>query len=366
MADRRTIPDYALLTAAFALLAFGLVMVFSASSVVAQDATGDPAYYFKRQLAWAGLGLVGLVIGAVLPYSLWRRHAPWIFLFTLGLLALVLTPVGITSHGASRWLGVGSLAFQPSELAKLATVIFYARWLTSDPRRLRSLWTGIVPFLIILGVVTGLVILEPDLGTAAAIAGTSVAMLFMAGVPILHLLLLGLVLAPAALWAIFAEPYRRERFFAFLDPFRDPLGSGYHIIQALYALGSGGLFGVGLGSSILKRYYLPERHTDFIFAIVGEELGFLGGVFVIALFAVIAWRGYRIAALAPEPFGALLAAGITTMIVLQAVVNMGVVMSVLPITGITLPLVSFGGSSLVFTLSGIGILVNVSRYARHA
>ncbi|MBE3590301.1 MAG: putative lipid II flippase FtsW [Firmicutes bacterium] len=362
MPERRGVPDYTLLTATLALLAFGIVMVFSASSVVAGDSLGDPAYFLKRQLAWSAIGLVGLAVGAHVPYWFWRRHARTIFLVTVGLLVLVLTPVGITSHGSSRWLGFGNLNFQPSEMAKLSCVMFYAYWLTKQGPRLKRFFSGTVPFMLTLGLVAALILLEPDLGTAAALSATAFVMLFFAGVPVGHLVALALLSAPAAVYAIFAETYRRERFFAFLNPFADPLGNGYHIIQGLYALGSGGLFGVGLGGSVLKRYYLPERHTDFIFAIVGEELGFFGGFLIIALFAVIAWRGYRIAVMAPDTFAALLAAGITTMIALQALINMGVVMSVLPITGITLPFVSFGGSSLVFSLAGVGVLLNVSRY----
>ncbi|MBX5475503.1 MAG: putative lipid II flippase FtsW [Clostridia bacterium] len=362
MPERRGVPDYTLLTATLGLLAFGIVMVFSASSVVAGDSLGDPAFFLKRQLAWSAIGLIALTAGANIPYWFWRRHARNLFLLTVGLLILVLTPVGITSHGSSRWLGFGTLSFQPSEMAKLSCVMFYAYWLTKQGPKLKSLFSGAVPFMVTLGAVAGLILLEPDLGTAAALSATAFLMFFFAGVPIRHLVGVAALAAPAAVYAIFGEPYRRERFFAFLNPFADPLGNGYHIIQGLYALGSGGLFGVGLGGSVLKRYYLPERHTDFIFAIVGEELGFLGGFLIIALFTVIAWRGYRIAVMAPDSFAALLAAGITTMILLQALINMGVVMSVLPITGITLPFVSFGGSSLVFSLAGMGVLLNISRY----
>jgi len=281
------------------------------------------------------------------------------------LLVLVVIPgIGIVSHGSRRWLGFGPWQFQPSEAAKLALVVFLSWYFSEDRRRARDFLRGIIPFLGLLGLVCGLVMLQPDLGTAVALAGTGFALLFLAGCPLSRLLALGVAAVPVLAALIFSSDYRRQRFLSFLDPWKDPLGSGYHIIQGLYALGSGGLFGVGFTQSRQKFFYLPERHTDFIFAILGEELGFVGALFLLLLFALFAWRGYRVALTAPDAFGALLAAGVTTMIVLQVIVNVGVVTSTLPITGITLPFVSFGGSSLVFSLAGVGLLLNVSRSCR--
>jgi cell division protein FtsW len=358
-------PDYTLLLLAAAILGIGVVMVYSSSSVDAAVTLHDPAYFFKRQLMWAAVGTVVLMCCMNFDYWRWNRLAPAVLLATLGLLLIVLVPgLGRSSHGASRWIGFGSLQFQPSECAKLSMVIYFSAWLAGRQQKLRRFMTGTGPFLVVTGLVCALILAEPDLGTAGAIGVTALTLLFLAGAPLLQM---GGVLAmsvPVLGVAILGSSYRRQRFLAFLDPQAHPLSSGYHIMQALYALGSGGLFGVGLGMSRQKYFYLPERHTDFIFAILGEELGYVGGLLLISLFFLLIWRGYRIALTAPDTFGSLLAAGITTMIAIQMVINVGVVTSVLPITGITLPLVSFGGSSLVFTLAGLGILANISRYAR--
>jgi cell division protein FtsW len=363
--ESRQAPDYLVLLLVAALLAIGLVMVYSASSVEAAVVYHDAAYFFKRQAVGALLGGAALLFCLNFPYWRWRSLAPLLLIGTLGLLVLVLVPhIGIRVGGARRWLGFGSLRLQPSELAKLTLVMYFADWLTRAQQRLADPRRGILPFLALVGLVAGLILLEPDLGTAAAIAGTAMVMLFLAGVPLRHLVVAGLAAAPGVAYAILGSAYRRTRFFAFLDPQKNALGSGWHIMQALYALGSGGLFGLGLGMSRQKYFYLPEQHTDFIFAVLGEELGLVGGLLLLALFLLLIWRGYRIAVTAPDSFASLLAAGVTTMIAVQVVVNVGVVTSVLPITGITLPFISFGSSSLVFMLAGVGILCNVSRYAR--
>lgn len=357
---KKGFPDGILLTAVVALWGLGLIMIYSASSVVVADQYGDPYYFLKRQLAWSLVGLVALGVSARLPVTFWYKGAPIFFLGAILLLALLLTPLGVSSHGATRWLSLGPLRLQPSEPAKLALVIFFARWLNDRGARLRRFTTGTLPFLLLAGAVAGLIMVE-DLGTAAIVLGASLVMLFLAGAPFLHLLGAALMSLPAAFLAIRLEPFRMQRLLSFLNPFEDPLGAGFHIIQGLYAVASGGLFGVGLGSSIAKRYYLPERHTDFIFAVIAEEMGFVGGVLVLFLFAVLAWRGFRIALLARHPFVSLLAGGITSLILIQAIINVGVVLSVLPVTGVTLPFLSFGGSSLVVSLAGVGILLGISR-----
>jgi cell division protein FtsW len=361
----RRAPDYTLLLATAALLGLGLLMVFSASSVEAGVVYHDPFYFFKRQLAWAAIGCVALVFCLGFDYWRWRSLAPAVLAVTLLFLLVVLVPgVGHASRGARRWIGFGPLSFQPSEMAKLTMVIFFSAWLSGRREKLRRLASGLVPYLLMVGAVAGLILAEPDLGTAGALGVTSMVLLFLAGVPGVQLVAVGLAAVPVLAVAIFGSDYRRRRFLAFLDPQADPLGSGYHILQSLYALGSGGLFGAGLGGSLQKYFYLPEQHTDFIFAIIGEELGFIGAALVLSLFFLLIWRGYRVAAGAPDSFSALLAAGVTTMVAVQVIINVGVVTSVLPITGITLPLISFGGSSLVFTMAGIGILANISRYCR--
>ncbi len=356
-------PDFIIFAAVVALLGLGVVMVFSASAVRSLVDYGDRYYFVKRQLVWAVLGLGALLFFMNFDYRQLEPLALPGMVITGFLLVLVLVPgVGIVAHGARRWLGLGPLAFQPSELVKLAMVLFLAASLSHRGEKLRRFLSGLVPYLVLTGGVFLLILQQPDLGTALAVAGTVGLMLFIAGAHLGQLAALGLGALPVLAWAIFGEEYRRRRFMAFLDPWADPGDSGYHIIQALYALGSGRLVGLGLGYGRQKYLYLPEPHTDFIFAIIGEELGFLGCVTVISLFCIVAWRGYRVAVTAQDRFGCLLAAGITTMITLQALMNLGVVTASIPITGIPLPFLSSGGSSLVFTLGGVGMLLNVSRY----
>ncbi len=353
--------DTTLLAAVLTLLGFGIVMVFSASSVEAAVVNHNAYYYLERQMIWAGLGLFLMFALSRIDYHILLRYAEPIAWGTFGLLVLVLVPhIGKDINGARRWLGFGSLLFQPSEMAKFSLVLLFAKRLATE-RRITNFAHGILVPLAILGVFAGLIIYEPDLGTALALSGTVMAMLFTAGASGVQLGAVLLSLVPAVGVLIAMAPYRMRRFLAFLDPKQDPLGSGYHIIQSLYALGSGGLFGVGLGQGALKYFYLPEQHTDFIFAIIGEELGLLGAAAVIALFFVVTVRGLRVAMLAPDRFGALLATGLTAMIAVQALLNIAVVTASMPITGVPLPLISYGGSSLLFALAGIGVLLNVSR-----
>ncbi len=361
---QRQAPDYVLILTIAAILAFGLVMVLSASFTTASVAPyNDPLYFFKKQVVWCLLGGACFVVCLRIDYWRWKQWAPLIAAGTFFLLVAVLVPhVGRNVQGSRRWLGFGPGVFQPSELAKLTMVIYLSSWLTDRVARVRQFWRATVPALAVTGAAAGLILLEPDLGTAAALAATSVVLLYVAGVPLLQFGAIFGMAVPALAAAIFTSSYRRQRFLAFLDPRAHPQSSGYHILQSLYALGSGGLFGVGLGLSRQKYFYLPEQYTDFIFAVLGEELGLVGGVLVLGLFGVLIWRGYRIAATAPDLFAALLAAGITTMLAVQAIVNIGVVTALLPVTGIPLPMMSYGGSSLIFTMGGLGILANVSRY----
>lgn len=354
--------DAGVVLAVGALLLLGVVMVFSASAVRAADQFGNPYYYLVRQSAFAALGLVAMSITARIDYRWWRRLAWPILLVCLALLVVVLIPgVGMVVNGARRWIGLGPLSFQPSEFMKFGMVIFVADHLARAGDQVRRWRTLLVP-LAVLGLTFGLIMLEPDLGTSLSIAGTVYILLFLGGADLGHLAALAAVGTAAVTYYALSAEYRRDRLLTFLDPQRDPLGDSYQVLQGLYALASGHLWGLGLGRSRQKFWYLPEPHTDYIFAIVGEELGFLGASLVVWLFFLFAWRGYRIAARAPDRFGALLAAGVTTMIVLQALMNIAVVTSSMPATGIPLPLISYGGSSLVVTLAGVGILLGVSRH----
>lgn len=358
-------PDYGFLLVVLLLLAIGMVMVYSASVAKASANFGDGFYYLKRQFFWAVLGLCAMAVTSRIDYWHWQRWARPLFIAMVLLLIIVLVPgVGKVVNGARRWIGFGPAQFQPSEFMKTAFVIWLAAYLVTAGEQLRSLWRGLLPALAVLGLVFVLILAEPDLGTALAISGTTFMMLFSAGASLTHLGGLAGMAVPAVLLLIWLEPYRMRRLTSFIDPFRDPQGAGYQIIQSLYALGSGGLFGLGLGRSRQKFWYLPEQHTDFIFAILGEELGFIGGVLVLSLYFLLAWRGLRVALAAPDRFSGLLAVGITGMIVVQALINVGMVTSSMPITGIPLPFLSYGGSSLVPTLAAVGILLNVSKYSR--
>ncbi len=367
MSGVRRPPDQTLLLVVAGMMALGLVMVLSSSSITAGRLLGDPYYYFKRQLLWTILGGTCFLICLRLDYRRWKALAPLILGGTLLVLVAVLVPhVGHNVNGSRRWLGFGPAVFQPSELAKLTVVIFVSAWLSDrPPGSVRRFWRGAFPMLVVVGGCAGLILLEPDLGTAAALFATSLVLLYVVGVPLGQFVAVLGSAIPALGLVIFTSPYRRTRFLSFLNPTAHAQSSGYHILQSLYALGSGGLFGLGLGQSRQKYFYLPEEHTDFIFAVLGEELGMVGGLLVLALLGILIWRGYRIAAAAPDLFGTLLAAGITTMVAVQALVNIGAVTGLLPITGIPLPLISYGGSSLLFTLAGLGMLASVSRYSRN-
>ena len=353
--------DRALLLAVAALTAFGLVMVFSASEVQGWLWFHNAAYYFERQLMWLALGVILLFAGATLDYHRLRPLAMPLGLVTVALMVLVLLPhFGVEVNGARRWLRLGPLQMQPAELAKIAAIVFMALWLERHRERLSSLENGVVPFLALLGFTILLVILERDLGTTLVIAGILLAQFLVAGGRKRHVLLLALIMALCVCLFIRMEPYRLHRILAFVDPWSDPLNTGFQAIQSVVALGSGGFAGLGLGHSIQKYQWLPFAHTDFIFAIVGEETGLMGTSAVLALFGLFAYRGYRVALKAPDAFGSLLACGVTTWIALQALINIAAVTVTLPTTGIPLPFISYGGSSLAITLLAVGILINVS------
>jgi len=348
-------PDLVLLILVFILVVFGIIMVGNVSVVEAYQDFGDKFYYLKLQLQWAGLGLLGLLGGLFFNFKRLRATAFPLLLVTIFLLIAVLIPgVGIKALGAKRWLGVGPFRFQPSELAKFAFVLWAAAFLSNKKKTL--------PFLGILGLLGGLIILQPDLGTAIILVSTGMIVYFVSGAPIWEIGALGILGILGGLGLIFTSPYRKERFLTFLNPAQDPLGTSYHIRQILIALGSGGLLGVGLGQSRQKYEYIPMATTDSIFAIIAEEIGFLGAMVVVLLFLVFIWRGLKIAKEAPDEFSRLLAVGITSWIGLQALLNFGAMTTLIPLTGIPLPFVSYGGSSLVLSLLAVGILANISRY----
>src|SRR5256885_16387223 len=353
--------DRALLLAVAPLAAFGLVMVFSASEVQGWLWFHNAAYYFERQLLWLTLGVALLWAAAPVDYHRRRPLAMPLGLLSVGLLILVLLPhFGVEVNGARRWLRLGPLQMQPAELAKIAAIVFMALWLERHRDRLGSLENGVVPFLALLGLVTMLVILERDLGTTLIVAGILLAQFLVAGGRKRHVLLLALIIALCVYVFIRMEPYRLHRILAFVDPWNDPLNTGFQAIQSVIALGSGGFAGVGLGQSIQKYQWLPFAHTDFIFAIVGEETGLIGTTGVLALFALFTYRGYRVALKAPDAFGSLLAAGVTTWVAFQALINIAAVTGTLPTTGIPLPFISYGGSSLGISLAAGRIPVDGS------
>ena len=360
-ANPRSTPDIVLLMTTLVLVVVGVEMVYSASFVVAQSEFNDATYFLGKQVMWVTLGLAGMVAAATIDYHRLEIFSLAIIIATILALVAVLA-MGSHSYGARRWFAVGPLPpIQPSEFAKLALIIYMSHWLAGKGRRVRQAGYGFV-FALLLVLVTGLIMAEPDMGTSFVLVATAVCIFFVAGANLLHFLLVGVITAAGFMYLIVEVGFRNDRLRAFLDPWADPSNSGYHTIQTLIALGSGGVTGLGLGASRQKFFYVPNAHTDAIFAIIGEELGLLGAAAVILLFGILAWRGFRIAFRAPDRFGKLLATGLTCLIVVQALTNVAVVTSTVPYTGITLPFISFGGSSLIVSLVGIGLLLGISRH----
>ena len=358
MKHRGQLEQRLLVLVTLGLVAFGLVMVYSATSAAAAINEGDPMTYLKRHAIYAVLGIALMIVASRFDNRKLRLLAPPLVAASIGLCVVVLA-IAPEVNGAKRWLYVGPVSFQPSELAKLALLLFAAAWLARNgaPRTLGELWR---PLGLLVAVFAGLFLLQPDLGTTIALLLMLSGMLVVAGVP-------GRTLAAAAglagtlgLAAIWVSPYRRERIFSFLDPWRDPTDTGFQTVQATIGLGSGGLTGEGLGESVQKINYLPEAHTDMILAIIGEELGLIGTTAVIAAFATFAFAGFTIALRCRDPFGKLVAAGITSLVCGQAAVNLAAVLGIAPLTGIPLPFVSFGGTSLLVLLAAVGILLNIA------
>ncbi|MCK4436588.1 putative lipid II flippase FtsW [bacterium] len=348
----------------FTLVSIGLVAIYSTSAISAEEKYGDSAHFLKRQLMWTGLGLAFMLIAMVTKYELLKVLSKPLLLLSVLLLIMVLLPqFGKEAGGARRWLRLGRFSFQPSEMAKLALILYLSAYLARKQDRVKELWRGLLAPLLVLGVVTGLILLQPDLGTGLLIGMVSLILLFVAGVRIIYLAGIGFSSLPALYLLIFRVPYRQRRILAFLDPWKDPKGAGYQITQSFMALGSGGLDGIGLGESRQKLFYLPAAYTDFIYSIIGEELGFMATAAIVILFLLFIWTGMRIAFRAPDLFGHLLGVGITAAIGGQAIINMGVATGSLPTKGIPLPFISFGGSSLLMNMVGVGLLMNISRHS---
>lgn len=359
--------DFYFLITVFALLAIGLMMVMSASSEAARNASytgGDAYYFFKRQVIWATLSLVAMFVFSRFDYHKLVEWSGYFIVGTLILLAIVLI-AGAEAKGGQRWLRLGPVQFQPSEVAKVSLILYLAGAITKNKKYLTTFSRGLLPNLVVIGVIAVMLIVQPHFSATVLIVGVGVIMLFVGGVDWKQLALLGLPTVGLAFILVMTSDYRRARVFSFLDPFADPLGDGYQVIQSLYAIGSGGLFGLGLGQSRQKFLYIPEPHNDFIFSIWCEEFGFVGAMVVIGLFVFLIYRGIKIAMNAKDKEGSLVAVGITSLIALQVILNIAVVTSAMPVTGIPLPFFSYGGTALLIIMSCMGIMLNISRQGSH-
>ena len=360
---RKLKSDKLLFTATVLLVCTGVVMVYSASAVIAVERGNVPYVFLFKQLAWALMGLLLVPVIMRIDYRNYRQPAViWTALVVVGV-ALVAVLFSREVKGASRWLNVGPFGVQPSELAKIAVIIFTAALLERRMERIDEIGYSLLPIAVVVGGVVGLILAEPDLGTAASIVMIAAMMVFAAGISYRYVIGLAVVAIPALTILIVTSEYRMRRVKAFLDPWSDPLDGGFQLIQSMIAVGTGGVFGRGLMGGVQKLFYLPEPHNDFIYSVIGEEFGLLGATVVLLCFCVIIWRGLRTSMRAPDRFGAFLALGLTTMVAFQAFFNISVVLGLLPPKGIPLPFVSAGGSSLLINLTGLGILLNVSQHA---
>ncbi|MDD5772883.1 MAG: putative lipid II flippase FtsW [bacterium] len=354
--------DYKLFFIVLVLIGIGIIMIYSSSAMIAYENFGDSYYYLKKQLVWFIIGIIFVLITVNIDYHFWDKISKPLLIFGLILLGVVLIPRASKEIGiARRWIEIGGFRFQPTELIKLIIVIYMASSLSRKQREIEVSFSAWFQDLIILGLVCGLVVLQPDFGTAVILGGTVFIMFFVSGVKLVHLFSIVLSCVPLLYFLIFSSAYRMKRFLAFFNPWQDPQASGFQIIQSFLAFGSGGTFGLGLGESKQKLFYLPEAHTDFIFSIVGEELGFVGALAVIIIFIGFLLRAGRIVFKAKDSFGCFLSLGILTVIGLEFLVNISVVLGMLPTKGTPLPFISYGGSSLIFTMASVGILLNISK-----
>jgi cell division protein FtsW len=364
---RKLTPDLWLFGVVVALCSVGVVMVYSASAIIAADRFHDPFFFLKKQLFWAVLGFLCLWVAMRVDYRRFEHLVVPLLLVSFLLLALVLVPpFGQQINGTRRWFRMGPLSFQPVELAKFSLVLYLAAFLSRRRAQMESFSQGLLPPLMVAGLMAGLTLLQPDLGNCLALMALTLALAYLAGARATHMAAIAGAALPVVALLVAFKPYRWRRMLAFVNPWDDPQGAGFQIIQSFLALGSGGWLGLGLGESKQKLFYLPEPHTDFIFAIIGEELGLLGGAVVIALFALLIWRGLRAGLRAPDAFGGYLALGLTVLLATQTLVNLGVVTGALPTKGLPLPFVSFGGSALLMTMFSAGVLLNISQHAGSA
>jgi len=361
----KTSPDYTFIIVVGLLVIFGLVMLASASSDLAKEQFGNSYFYLKHQLIYGlSFGILGFAVTSFVYHQRFRKIATILLIINIVALILVFTPLGMNIKGATRWLEIGGFSFQPGEFLKLTFFIYLASWLSKKKSRTESFGAGLVPFLILSGSVTFLLIIQPSTTAAAILLIVSLAIYFMSGAKIRFIIgsiLLGVFVLSLL---IYLTPYRMQRITTFINPEAEPLGSSYHINQSLNAIGSGGLTGVGYGQSTTKLNYLPEPIGDSIFAVIGEELGFIGAIGLLLLFLILTWRGFIIAKNTPDVFGRLLVIGFTSAIALQTLVNIGAISGFIPLTGVPLPFISYGGTALVVFMTMSGIIVNVSKYRR--
>ncbi|CCQ95848.1 Stage V sporulation protein E [[Clostridium] ultunense Esp] len=362
---RKRACDFTLLLATLLLVFIGIIMVFS-SSWPEGIRMNDGYYFLKKQIFAAGLGLIAMLFFMNFDYRIIKKMSRLIYFISLASGLLIFTPLGVVKKGARRWVDLGFTTFMPSDVIKLGSIIFLAAFLSKRKDLIKDFKKTTIPTMIIIGLSCGMIYLQKDLGTTVTLGMTLVSIFFVAGMKASHLLLMIIGASVGLVMAITSDEneYRMRRLTAFLDPFADKADTGWQAVQSLYALGSGGLFGLGLGKSRQKFFYIPEPYNDFIFAIIGEELGFLGGFTVILLFMVLIWRGIRIALNIEDLFGCLLATGIVALITVQSLIHIAVVTSSIPTTGIPLPFVSYGGTSLILYMSSVGILLNISRHVK--
>ena len=346
------------------LVFIGIVMVFSASYIQAAFKHHDAFYFLKRNVIYAILGFIGMMITSRIEYTFWKKNATKIGIIAIVLLVLVLTPLGIEANGAKRWLGVGGATIQPAEIAKFACILITAKLIEKRYENIKSLMKGVLPLLLVPGIFFALIILQPNMSTAGTIILVIFVMLFVAGMSMRFVATMIGIGAGLFAVLVLSAPYRLKRVLSFLDPFQDPLGSGYQVIQSLYAIGSGGLFGLGLGKSKQKYFYIPEPQNDFIFAIIGEELGLIGCIVVMMLFVILVYRCIRIALKCSDLFSSMVVTGIGAQIGIQAALNIAVATSSMPATGVALPFISMGGTSLTILMGAVGIVLNISKHVK--
>lgn len=354
--------DITLLITIITLSLFGVLCVYSASNIVAEYRYNDEFYFFKRQLLFLIIGFIGMYIVSRIDLDKIKKYTSYIFYFVFILLILVLIPgIGKVAGGARSWIGIGVFSIQPAEFMKVALILLLSKYLSNYYEELKK-FKNFLYILVIIGLIFGVILLQPDFGTGLVIVLSSLILLFIGGVPLKYFVLLGIIGIFGLGALIISEPYRLKRIFAFLDPWSDPLGSGFQGIQSLFALSPSGIFGLGFNNSIQKHFFLPEPQNDFIFAIISEEFGLIGGGFVLFMYLLIFIKAIRISSRIEDTYKSFLAIGLGLSIFIQVIINISVVIGLLPITGITLPIISYGGSSLIITLMSLGLLLNISRY----